>query len=177
MKELETERLILREIKMEDHQRIYDLFSNEELTRYYGQDPLTSMAQAKQLIESFSTLQTEKRGMRWAIVSKVFNEVIGTIGFHNWNSRHKRAEIGYEIHPAYWRRGYAAEAVKTVNKYGFDELQLNRIGAIVFLNNDASNSLLRKLGFVQEGILHDYMMQGGNAYDTYVYSLRRNDAK
>lgn len=67
-----------------------------------------------------------------------------------------------------------SEAVTRVIEYGFHELQLNRIGAVVFIENEASNRLLRKLGFQQEGILRDYMVQNGSAHDTYVYSLLRS---
>lgn len=50
---LETERLLLREIVKEDAQSIYDCFSNNDVTRYYGLDPLTSIEQANELVEFF----------------------------------------------------------------------------------------------------------------------------
>ena len=50
-------------------------------------------------------------------------------------------------------------------------MELTRIGAVVFIENEASNKLLTKIGFQKEGILRDYMYQNGVAHDTYVYSL------
>lgn len=77
--------------------------------------------------------------------------------------RNKLAEIGYEIHPEQWRKGYTLEALSEVILYGFDVLGLTRIGAVVFIENEASNNLLEKVGFQKEGILKDYMYQDGKA--------------
>jgi ribosomal-protein-alanine N-acetyltransferase len=168
---LETERLQLREIVKKDAQDIFNCFSNNDVTRYYGQDTFTSIEQAKQLVEFFSKSFQENRGIRWGIELKGKNEIIGTIGFNAWSSKHKRAEIGYELHPEYWGNGYATEAVSKVISYGFREWELTRIGAVVFIGNMESNKLLAKLGFQKEGILKNYMYQNGVAYDTNIYSL------
>jgi [ribosomal protein S5]-alanine N-acetyltransferase len=171
---LETERLLLREIVKEDAQGIFDCFSNNDVTRYYGLDPLTSIEQAEELVESFAKNYKEKRGIRWGIEIKGKKGIIGTIGFNAWSPKHKRAEIGYELHPKYWRKGYATEAVSEVISYGFKELDLTRIGAVVFIENKASNELLTKLGFQKEGVLRSYMYQNGVPYDTNVYSLLKS---
>ncbi|OBZ16400.1 GNAT family N-acetyltransferase [Bacillus sp. FJAT-26390] len=168
---LETERLLLREIVKEDAQGIFNCFSNKDVTRYYGQDPLTSIEQAEQFVAFFAKNYNEKRGIRWGIELKGYPGIIGTIGFNAWMTKHKRAEIGYELHPEYWQKGYAAEAVSEVISYGFKELDLMRIGAVVFIENVASNELLTKLGFEKEGVLRNYMYQNGVPYDTNVYSL------
>ncbi|ALC90759.1 acetyltransferase [Bacillus sp. FJAT-18017] len=168
---LETERLNLREIREDDAQSIFSCFSNDKVTRFYGQETLNDIAQAKHFIDFFSKNYKEKRGIRWGIERKGTNELIGTIGFNAWSPKHKRAEIGYEIHPDFWSQGYTSEAVSKVLSYGFEVMELTRIGAVVFLENEASNKLLTKLGFKEEGILRDYMYQNGKAYDTYVYSL------
>ncbi|WP_099352491.1 GNAT family N-acetyltransferase [Fredinandcohnia onubensis] len=168
---LETERLRLREIVHRDAQEIFNCFSNNDVTRYYGQDPLTKVEQAEQFVEFFAKNYKEKRGIRWGIELIETEELIGTIGFNAWSPKHKRAEIGYELQPQYWRKGYATEAVKRVITYGFDNLGLTRIGAVVFLENAASNELLTKLGFEKEGILRNNMYQNGVVHDTNVYSL------
>jgi ribosomal-protein-alanine N-acetyltransferase len=50
-------------------------------------------------------------------------------------------------------------------------MDLTRIGAVVFIDNEASNNLLTKIGFQKEGVLKKYMHQNGEAHDTFVYSL------
>jgi [ribosomal protein S5]-alanine N-acetyltransferase len=172
---LETERLILREITKEDTKGIFACFSNDDVTRYYGQETLQNIEQAEKFVEFFSKSYTEKRGIRWGIERKEIKGIIGTIGFNVWSPKHKRAEIGYEIHPEHWRKGYTLEAISKTLSYGFDVLGLTRIGAVVFIENEASNKLLTKIGFQKEGILRAYMYQNGKAYDTYVYSILKND--
>ncbi|AJS61247.1 GNAT family N-acetyltransferase [Paenibacillus sp. IHBB 10380] len=168
---LETERLLLREITNQDAEGIFACFSNDEVTRYYGQNNLENIEQAKQVIAFFAKNYEEKRGIRWGIEVKGTEGIIGTIGFNAWMPKHRRAELGYEIHPAHWRRGYASEAIAQIISYGFRDLNLTRIGAVVFIENEGSNLLLTKLGFQKEGILKNYMYQNGVAYNTNVYSL------
>lgn len=171
---LETERLILRELTKDDAEGIFACFSNDSVTRFYGQEKLQNIEQARGFIDFFSKNYNEKRGIRWGIERKETPGIIGTIGFNAWSPKHKRAEIGYEIHPDQWRKGYSTEALDKVLSYGFDVLGLTRIGAVVFIENEASNNLLSKKGFQKEGILRAYMYQDGIAHDTYVYSLLKN---
>lgn len=172
---LETERLNLREITKEDVEGIFACFSNEAVTRYYGEETLQKIEQAEKFVDFFSQTYEAKRGIRWGIEIKGTKGIIGTIGFNAWSPKHKRAEIGYEIHPDFWRRGYTAEALSKVLSFGFEEWDLKRIGAVVFMENEASNHLLTKLGFEKEGVLRDYMYQNGTSHDTYVYSLLKNE--
>ena len=172
---IETERLLLREIIKEDAQSIYNCFSNNDVTRYYGLDTLTSIEQAEQFVDLFSKNYIEKRGIRWGIEIKDKEGIIGTIGFNAWSPKHKKAEIGFELNPKYWRKGYATEAVSKVISYGFEEFDLTRIGAVVFIENKASNELLRKLGFEKEGVLRNYLYQNGEPHDTYIYSILKGN--
>ncbi|MET4562338.1 ribosomal-protein-alanine N-acetyltransferase [Lysinibacillus parviboronicapiens] len=168
---LNTERLVLRELTVKDAQAILDCFSNPDVLRHYGQKPLTSLAQVKQIIDNFSQNYDEKRGIKWGIELKGQEGIIGTIGFQEWSTEHKRADISYALFPESWGKGYALEAVNRVISFGFQEMELVRIGAIVFTENDASNKLLIKAGFEKEGILKNYMHQNNVPNDTYIYSL------
>lgn len=172
---VKTERLVLREIVNEDIHSIFTSFSDLDMVRFYGQEPMQTVAEAERLVALFSQNYRENRGIRWGIERKESKGLIGTIGFHAYNSKHKRAEIGYEIHPQHWRHGYAAEAISGVLNYGFNEMNLQRIGAVVFIENEASNNLLKKLGFQREGMLRHYMQQNGMAHDVYMYALLRNE--
>ncbi|MFP3511545.1 GNAT family protein [Peribacillus sp. SIMBA_075] len=168
---LETDRLILREITHEDADAIFSCFSNANVIRFYGQDKLESVEQASGFVDFFSESLKEKRGIRWGIERKGEKGLIGTIGFNAWSPKHKRAEIGYEIHPDHWKKGYMTEAVSKILFYGSETLGLTRIGAVVFIENVPSNNLLKKMGFQQEGVLKNYMYQNGEVYDTNVYSF------
>jgi [ribosomal protein S5]-alanine N-acetyltransferase len=172
---LETDRLFLREINVNDVDRIYHILSNPIVTQFYGREPIETDDHAQEIVQHFMSLPTEKKGLRWGIERKEEKGLIGTIGFHLWSAKYKRAEIGYELDPQFWSSGYVSEAIQHVITYGFKEMELNRIGAIVYLENDASNNLLKKFGFQNEGIKREYMYQGGKFYDTYSYSLLKSD--
>ena len=173
---LETERLILREITEADTAGIFACFSNEEVTKYYGQETLKNKEEAKGFVTFFDQSYRDKRGIRWGIELKGTKEFIGTIGFNALSLKHKRAEIGYELNQDYWRKGYATEAITKVLEYGLNDLGLTRIGAVVFVENIASNELLLSLGFEKEGVLKQYMYQNRVAHDTCVYGFLKEKA-
>jgi len=172
---LETERLLLRELTLNDKEDIFSILSNSKVTRFYGRDTLKNVEEAQESILFFRNKFSEKKGIRWGIVTKETNELIGTIGFDGWLQNQKRAEIGYEISPAHWKRGFASEAIKKVLLYGFTFLELLRIGAVVFPENEPSNILMVKMGFKKEGLLRNYIHQNGTSHDTFVYSIIDTD--
>jgi len=95
-------------------------------------------------------------GIRWGIALKGHRNIIGTIGFNNFTKQH-RANIGYDLQAQFWNNGYLTEALKAIIKYGFKELDVNRIEAEVMQGNIASEKLLAKLGFTNEGVLREWM--------------------
>jgi ribosomal-protein-alanine N-acetyltransferase len=169
--DLETKRLILRELTEFDAEMIFSILSNPQVTRYYGKDTFESLDEAKEFIHYFKQKFYGKRGFRWGIEIKETKQLIGTIGLDAWVPKQRRAEIGYEIHPEFWKKGYATEAALKIISFGFDSLELIRIGAIIFPENEPSNKLLNKLGFQKEGILRSYIYQNGVSNDVYAYSI------
>lgn len=172
---LETERLKLVEIEQNDAESIFDIFSRDEVTKYYGVNTIKTIVQAVEMVNAFKEKFTNKQAIRWAIRLKETNEFLGTVGIHNISQWSKRAEIGYELHPDFWRKGYTSEAVLEVIKYCFWDLGLHRIGAITFLDNHSSIRLLKKIGFQQEGILRGYLFQDEIHHDGYIFSLLKPD--
>ncbi|MCM3638844.1 GNAT family N-acetyltransferase [Sporosarcina luteola] len=174
--ELVTERLYLVEVNKEHAQGIFNNFSNPAVLQYYGMDPMTELKQAEKLVEHFRNSFLSSHSIRWAILRKEDNRFTGTIGLNNLSKGMKRAEIGFEIHPDYWRTGMTSEALKAVLDYSFTELGLHRMGAVTFLDNVASIGLLEKHGFVQEGILRSYLFQNGQSHDARVFSVLKNES-
>lgn len=172
---IETERLRLVEIQEEHIDVIYDIFSCEEVTRYYGMLPFNKKEQAANMIKSFSKNYEERRAIRWGILLKETRELIGTIGLNNLQTWAKRAEIGYDIHPSFWKKGYAYEAAAEIVNYSFRHLQLFRLAAITYPSNVASSSLLVKLRFQEEGVLRGYIFDGKQSHDGSVYAIVKPD--
>ena len=167
---LTTNRLHLREITIDDAPAIFSIFSNHKVMKYYGMASFTKIEQAEQLVRHFAKSLEQKKGMRWAIELKEQQGLIGTIGFNLLSIPNKRVEVGYELHPDFWGKGLVGEALAAVVAFGFDQLQLNRIGATVFVENTASQQVLIKQGFEREGLLRQYIVQSGNAHDVYIYA-------
>lgn len=171
---LETDRLHLVEVNKEHAQGLFDNFSNPAVVQYYGMDPMTELAQAEKLVERFKNSFLTGHSMRWAIIRKEDNRFVGTIGLNNLSKGMKRAEIGFEMHPDFWRSGITSEALKAVLYYSFTEMGLHRMGAVTFMDNVASIKLLEKHGFEQEGILRSYLFQGGQSFDARVFSVLKS---
>jgi [ribosomal protein S5]-alanine N-acetyltransferase len=172
---LETERLQLVEITQKYAQSLFEIFSLDEVTKYYGSETFTRIEEANKLIEMFQKNYYEKRAYRWGIILKENNQLIGTIGLNGLQLKNKKAEIGYELHPSFWRKGYATEAIRELLRYSFGELELNRIGAVVYIENKASFNLLTGLGFSKEGELRDYFFQNNKYHTTHILSLLKSE--
>lgn len=168
---LETARLHLVNVEEQDAAAFFDIMSREEVTVYYGMEPLVHLEEAVEIIRSFHAGFQAARGMRWAIRLKDTGGFIGTIGLNNLNLKAKKAEIGYELHPDYWRRHLMQEAIHGVLQYAFAELGLHRMGAVTFPQNTSSNRLLEKLGFTLEGRLRGYLHQSGQSHDAFIFSV------
>ena len=173
--QLESENLILREIKLSDAEAIYRIFSDPQVLKYHDLEPFKSIEEAKYLIYSLSESFREKEAIRWGIARKEDNIIIGTCGYSGWNQSRLRAEIGYELSQAYWRQGIMTKALSAVIGYGFEKMQLNRIEATVMLPNIASTELLGKLGFQEEGILKERGFWKGDFHDLKMLALLKKN--
>ncbi|WP_349237138.1 GNAT family N-acetyltransferase [Bacillus sp. REN3] len=157
---------MLRGINESDAEDLFINFSNKKLMAYYGSERMENLEEARGLIHAFKDNFNEEKGVRWGIQLKGDRRLIGTIGFHAWSTKHKRAEIGYELHPDFWGRGYAREAAEAALAYAFAKMGLERMGAVVFFENNSSYRILENIGFKREGILRKSIIQHGVSYDT-----------
>src|SRR5262249_37189964 len=145
--------LILRQIQPQDAEALYATFSDETVMAFYGSRAHGSVDESRELIKQQQSWYKEREGIRWGITRRGEDEVIGSCGFHHFDDGFRRAELGYELRRAYWRQGIMTEAVHAVLAFGFHEMGLYRIEAVVDGMNERSKGLLRKLGFTQEGTL------------------------
>jgi [ribosomal protein S5]-alanine N-acetyltransferase len=171
---LHTSRLELVEIRQEHLQDLFMIFSNSEVTRYYNIITLKEEPEAQKYLDHFANRFANQQGIRWGLSEKGKNGIIGTIGFNNFTPHH-RANIGFDLLPAYWNKGYTTEALRAVLDFGFNNLEINRIEAEVMQNNTASEMVLLKTGFTKEGLLRDWMLFNNRHYDMTMFSLLQND--
>lgn len=171
---LETERLVLTEITQSNLEDYFNIFRDEKVTKYYNINPLTKPEEAQKYIDWFRSRYKDNLGIRWGIRLKGKTNIIGTAGFNNFQRNH-RASLGYDLHVDYWNRGYITEALHQVLGFGFNQLELNRIEAEVMPGNIASEKVLCKLKFKNEGTLRDWMLWDNKHYDMIMFSLLRKE--
>ena len=172
---LETERLLLRPLNVGDLDFVFRHFSDPEVNRYLlDEEPVRTREQAQSIIDFYS-LPGRKSYNRWVILRKTDMRAIGTCGYHQWQTAHHRAEIGYDLERASWKQGIMSEALRAMLQYGFEKMGLNRVEALGDVENDASIRLLERLGFQKEGVLRQYFRRGENYYDHWLLSLLKRE--
>jgi ribosomal-protein-alanine N-acetyltransferase len=151
------------------------LFSDPKVLEYYDLEPLTALSDAEQLMQLFESRFNATAGIRWAIREHGSDSLIGTCGFNSWNQKMRHGSIGYDLKQSHWRRGLATEALSKIVHAAFSGLlpcgRLHRIQADTVLGNAASERLLLRLGFEEEGIRRDAMYIRGSYWDMKCFGL------
>ena len=145
---LETERLILRALNLDDAKAIFGLRTNKEVNTFIKREAPKNLSEARAFIDLISDLVSSNQGIFWVLQSNSNNRLMGTIGLRNFDVEDNYAEIGYEIHPDYQESGYMSEAFKAVLEFGFKQMNLKTIEAFTHENNNASKALLEKHDFI-----------------------------
>lgn len=176
---LKTDRLLLTEITPGDSPAIFDLFSNQSVVEYYDLEVFTHASEADKLIEFFRSRFANSTGIRWAIRSKESEKLIGTCGFNSWNISMRNAVIGYDLSPSYWGNGIAQEAVREIVGAAFSGHlpcgALHRIQADTVPGNIASEKLLTRLGFEEEGVRRESGYWKDKYHDLKCFGLIKSE--
>lgn len=88
--------------------------------------------------------------MRWGILHREGQTLIGTAGIKHIDYEHKRAEISYELVPGWWNRGIMTEVLTKICSYALNDLELHSLEANIDPRHDASRRVLEKLDFKNE---------------------------
>lgn len=145
--DLSTERLLLRQMTMEDDKEVFALRSDDSVLEFTGIKKATEIEDARQFIQMINNNIERNESIFWALSLKNDPQLIGTICIWNINFENAVAEIGYMLLPAMQGKGLMQEAfVKTV-EFGFEEMKLMRIDAEVHPGNLASIKILERNGF------------------------------
>lgn len=172
---LTTERLVLRQMQAADAAAVL-AFRGDPIVQKYNAEPLQSVAAAADFIRELNDAYEARRVLAWGITLPADDTVIGGVSLHSWNRTHRRAIVGYDLAHAYWGRGIGSEAVRAVLRFGFEQLDLNRIGAPTIVDNHESVGLLQKLGFTLEGIRRSYSWEwDGTFHDSAIFGLLREE--
>jgi len=83
------------------------------------------------------------------------------VGFNCFDFTDHTAEVGFDLHRLYWRRGIMTEALSAILRFGFITMRLNRVGASLAAYNEFCHHLLLKLQFLQEGTQREQYFENG----------------
>ena len=180
VKMIETDRLVMRPFDMSDAQSMFrNWASDPDVVRFLQYDVCETLkATEKHINQWFEYFNNLPLGSSWclfAIELKSDGELIGTIDFHENDKEARAAEIGYQLGKAWWRMGYATEALRRVIQYCFEEVGLNRLWADHNSLNVASGKVLLKAGMLHEGTFRQYYVRKGELVDKCSYAILMDD--
>jgi RimJ/RimL family protein N-acetyltransferase len=153
---IETERLLLRPLTPDDVDAVHAYQSLDEVCAYLPYEPRSREEVEKRLSDptfTRTTLDAEGQVLILGIVLQETGQLVGDVLLMFHSEKHRSGELGYELHPDHWGRGYAVEAGRAVLGLAFDELGLHRMTGRIDALNTGSASVLRKLGMRQEAVL------------------------
>ena len=164
----------LRALEATDLERAYTWINDREVTRYLSARYPLSHADEERWLRDAPT-NGFANGVRLAIETKD-GVHIGNMGLHDVNPEDRKAGLGIMIgEKAYWSNGYGSDAIDTLLRFAFHEMNLNRVWLHVFEFNERAAACYRKCGFQQEGHLRQHRYSEGRYYDVLVMGILRDE--
>ncbi len=176
-KNLESKRLLLRRVIETDVDEIFELRSNPETMKFIPRPLAKTKEDALIHLKTIDENIENNKGINWAITLKGNPKLIGIIGHYRLQPENHRCEIGYMILPQYNGQGIVTEAIQLILEYGFDDLQMHSIEAVIDPENKASERVLQKNGFVKEAHILENELWDGKFWDTVIYSILKRNFK
>ena len=169
---MESERIVLSPVSLDDAEDMYEYTSDEETTRFLY-DKHKVLNQTKNFIANYFL---EEPIGKYAIVLKDSNKMIGAIEFRV-HEANKCGELGYTLNRNFWGKGFMTEAGKSILGLAFNVLDLERVFAECDVINDASGKVLGRLGMKCEGIHRKSHKTKGTLLDSAYYSILKEEYK
>jgi len=173
--ELESERLYYRAYKKEDAETLLYMRSLKDVSKYLDTTVPKRVADIEKRIQVYHNAFNESKGITWAIIEKNSNALIGDFGIWQIDKQNARGQIGYILHPDFWKKGYMKEAMNKIIHFGFDELNLHSYKANVNTKNENSKAVLLKFGFKLEAYFRENFYYDGEFLDSEIYCLLKSD--
>jgi [ribosomal protein S5]-alanine N-acetyltransferase len=172
--ELFTQRLVLQEILRADQPFIFEGLSHSDVIPFYGVSYNSLEATSVQM-EWYTQMMEKGTGISWKIVDKASAKPMGVISVYHYKIEHNRAELGFWLLPAYWKRGFMKEAMQAVIDYWQHEKGIHRLEAFVEAGNTSSMQSLERMCFTHEGTMQDCEVKNGRYISLHIYSLLTPD--
>ena len=173
---IRTERLLLRDFREADFDAVHAYGSDPEVTRYMSWGPNSEEDTRGALDRALASQAASPRGdFNLAVEHAATGVVIGSIGLHPFDEANRTREIGYCLHRAWWRQGFAHEAARALIDASVAALDLHRIVATCDVRNAGSFGVMEKLGMRREGHFRRDRQIRSEWRDTYLYAILAED--
>lgn len=176
-----TPRLVLREFEEGDWEAVLAYQSDPRYLRYYPWTARTA-EDVRAFVAMFRGWRDESPRFRFQLAITLAPEgasasgrLIGNVGIRKPAPAASTAELGYDLNPDYWGRGYATEAAAAMLRFAFTDLTLRRVTATCIAENVASARVLTKVGMQLEGRLREHQWFRGRWWDTLLYGILRHE--
>ena len=173
MREIETERLLLRLWEKKDAESLFSYAKDPDVGPHAGWKPHSDVAESLKIIKTLFIPHNV-----WAITVKGSGKIIGSIGLEpdkrrpGVNSR----ELGYALSREYWGNGVMTEAAKALIDFAFEVYGLSIVSVCASPGNKRSQNVIQKCGFVYEGTeRRAYKTYDGTIRDSKCYSILREE--
>ena len=171
MKILETERLLLRHLVLDDLPELFALYRDPEIRKYFPEGVQT-LEETKEEMEwhMHGHSRFPELGL-WATVHKETGKFIGRCGLLPWEieGQHE-TEIAYLLDKAFWHQGLATEAARGILEYGFENLKLSRLICMIDPENLPSQRVAERIGMTFEKRVEEYE---GEPLPFFIYSIHK----
>ncbi len=176
MKEFETERLILRKIKLSDSEEMFNSWCNDpEVCKYLPWNVHGNIEVTKELVNLWVSEYNSPDTYRWIVVLKETNECLGTIDIVKKDKVNKSYEVGYCYKKSAWGHGYGTEALKGVIKFLFEDIGAELVYAKHYEVNIGSYKVMEKAGMSVEGVLRSRVIFEGKRIGEVYHSITRKE--
>jgi [ribosomal protein S5]-alanine N-acetyltransferase len=166
--------LSLRYARPEDAERLFELASDEEVTRFFSWGPYTNRGQATDYVANLARKRADGSRLEFVIDHNEAG-VIGVTGLSEFSYRDRRAVVGTWHGREWWGKGANRQSKTLVLALAFAGLRLGRVTAWCGADNGRSQTALERLGFVHEGVLREWHVHDGEPKDVISYSMLRRE--
>ena len=164
-----NDRIYLRAVEPEDMDVMYEMENDPSMWDISNFTVPYSRYVLRQYIEGSQCDVFADKQLRLMIVRKSDHCILGTIDMTDFVPLHSRGEVGIAIHKDYRQQGYAGDALNLLCEYAFDFLSLTQLYAHVAVDNDVCMKLFTSCGFVQCGLLKNWLQIGGCYKDAALF--------
>ncbi len=173
---LESERLILREVELDDAMPMQAYAGDPEVCRFMTWGPNT-LEQTRAFCASQLDVQRgrDRRDYELAVIEKSSRELVGGVGLRVRNTVQREGDVGYVLRRDRWGQGLTAEAVTAALRFGFGVLGLHRIWATADARNVQSTRVMEKAGMRREGLMLRSLHMQGAFRDTVLYAILEDE--